>query len=110
MHATERDGKLIAHFAAQCSGLCESKMMRIRGLTTADQAGLRGHELQMDLVAVTAQFGDGERALVNAGAPARLINLVLFVTAGGMVRRFRRCPRWKRIRRIRSAVSAGAGG
>src|SRR5207253_4031407 len=104
VHATERDGKLIAHFAAQCSGLCEPKMMRIRRLTTADETGLRGHEFQVDLVAVTAQLTDGERALVNAVAPARLIALLLFRTASVVVRWLGRCRQWKGTGRVRRAV------
>ena len=46
-------------------GLREPQVMRIGGLSAADQAGLRGDELQMRLVTQPLRLGDGELALVD---------------------------------------------
>src|SRR5215471_16203939 len=65
MPAAERDGELVAHFAAERAGLGEAQVMRVGWLATANDTGLRGDKPKMLLVAVAARFGDCEDALVD---------------------------------------------
>jgi hypothetical protein len=66
MRPTKRDCEFIAHFASERPGLSKAQVMGIRRLAAADQAGLRGDEPQVLLVAVAPGFGNGEDALVDA--------------------------------------------
>ena len=45
MPATEGNGELITHLHADGAGLGKAQMVRIRRLTAADKARLRGNEL-----------------------------------------------------------------
>ena len=65
MTAAERDGELVADFEAERSGLRKPQVMRIGRLPAADEAGLRGDELQMGLVTQPLGLGDGQKALVD---------------------------------------------
>ena len=65
MAAAQRYGELVADLQADGSGLREPQVMRIGGLSAADEAGLRGDELQMRLVTQPLRLGDGELALVD---------------------------------------------
>ena len=65
MAAAEGNGELIAHLEANGSGLAEAQVMRVRRLPTTDEAGLRGHELQMRLVAQPLGLTKRERTLVD---------------------------------------------
>lgn len=65
MSAAERDGELIADFHAHGSGLSEPQMMWVGWLPSADQAGLRGYELQMGFVAQPFRLSDRQQALVD---------------------------------------------
>src|SRR5262245_12423517 len=65
MRPTERYGELIANLHPKRSGLGETQVMRIGGLTSADKTGLRCDELQMCLVTQPFGLGDGEVAFVN---------------------------------------------
>jgi hypothetical protein len=75
MPAAEGHCKLIADFQAHAARLRKSQMMRVARLSSADQAGLRCHEVEMRLVTQSLGFGDGELALVdptrNGIEPAR---------------------------------------
>jgi hypothetical protein len=70
VNTTERDRELVADLATERTRLRRTKMMGIRGLTPADQAGLRGNKLTMRSVADAARFADRQHALVDA-APGR---------------------------------------
>src|SRR4051794_29087052 len=56
MHTAERNGELVADFAAQGTGLSEAEMMGICGLPAAHEAGLRGYERQVVLVPSPARL------------------------------------------------------
>src|SRR5687768_12574543 len=61
----ERDRELVAHPATQCSWLRRSKMMRIGRLSAADQASLRGDELEVRFVALAPGLTEHENAGVS---------------------------------------------
>jgi hypothetical protein len=75
MSAAERNREFVAHLSAERAGLRESQMMGIGGLPPADEAGLRGHEPQMGLIAVTARFTNGKHALVDSVADAFAVSV-----------------------------------
>ena len=62
----QRHGKLIAHFSPERAMLREPQMMGIRGSTTANQARLFGHVLDVALVTKAAGLGMDQLALVDA--------------------------------------------
>ena len=66
VNSAERHRELIAHFAAERPRLRRAKMMGIRGLTAANEAGLRGNELTMVFVADAPRFADRKHAFVDA--------------------------------------------
>ena len=66
----ERHRELVAHLATERAGLRRAKMMGVRGLTAADQAGLRGNELTMCFVASAPRFADRKHAFVDAAPDA----------------------------------------
>ena len=66
MTPAEGNGELVTHLEANGSGLAEAQVMRVRRLPTTDEAGLRGHELQMRLVAQPLGLGQRERTLVDS--------------------------------------------
>jgi hypothetical protein len=49
--AAQWNSELVAHLAAQSFRLSKPKVMRIRGLTATNQAGLRRDEISVLLVA-----------------------------------------------------------
>ena len=67
MTPAERNGELIAHLEADSSRLGKAQVMRVRRLAATDEAGLRGHELQMRLVAQPLGLTKRERTLVDPG-------------------------------------------
>jgi hypothetical protein len=66
MQATDRNGELVAHLAAQRSPLGEPEVVGIRGPPPANQAGLAGHEFQVRPVTVPPHLSDRQYALVDA--------------------------------------------
>ena len=66
MRAAERDGELIAHFAAERPRLQVAKMMRIGLFAAADEARLLGNIAKVLPVAIAPRCGNGEHALVDA--------------------------------------------
>ena len=65
MAAAEGNGELIAHLEANGSGLRKAQVMWVRRLTATDETRLRGHELQMRLVAQPLGLAKRERTLVD---------------------------------------------
>ena len=63
--AAKRDGKLITDPTAQSARLHEPQVMRVRRAPSAHEAGLRGNDLEVRMVAVTAGFAQGERTLID---------------------------------------------
>jgi hypothetical protein len=63
MATAKRHGKFIADLHADGAGLGKAHVMRVAGLPSADKAGLRGHKLQMRLIAQSP--GLRERELVQ---------------------------------------------
>ena len=59
--------KLVADFQSNGSGLGKAQVMRIRGLSAADQARLRCDKLEMRLVASPLGFANSELAFVDFG-------------------------------------------
>jgi hypothetical protein len=57
--ATERHREFIAGLTSERPWLHVSKMMRVRWLAAANEAGLPGNKAQMLLVAIAARRGDG---------------------------------------------------
>ena len=51
MHRAQGDGKFVTYFLAKTSPLRKTDVVCVRGLATADQAGLEGNELEMRLAA-----------------------------------------------------------
>ena len=81
----QRYGELVADLAAECLKLRKPKMMRVRGLTAADQARLFGDEPDMVLVANATRFGQGEGALVDTART----RLLAWLACGRLERRRR---------------------
>ncbi len=54
MSSAQRDSELIAHLAPECTELREAKVMGIRRLPAANQAGLFGYRFDMIPVPYTA--------------------------------------------------------
>ncbi len=65
MSSAERYGEFVADLAPERPKLGKANMVRISGLSSADQAGLRRDELQVLLVANTAWLGEGQDAFVD---------------------------------------------
>ena len=65
MSTAERHGELVADLEAETAGLREAQMVGIAGLPGTDQAWLFGDELKVVLIAVAAQLGKGQHALVD---------------------------------------------
>ena len=68
MSTAERDGEFVADFAPERAMLGKANVVRICGLPSADQAGLRRDELQVVLVAKAARLGKRQDAFID---PAR---------------------------------------
>ena len=66
MRAAERDGELIAHFAAERPRLQVAKMMRIGLLAAADETRLLANIAKVVPVAIAPWCGNDEHALVDA--------------------------------------------
>jgi hypothetical protein len=60
VRTAERDRKLVADPAAQRSRLRESQVMSVRWPPSAQQARLRGYELEVRAIAVAARFAQRE--------------------------------------------------
>ena len=54
MSSAQRDSELVAHLAPECTVLREAKVMGIRGLPAANQAGSLGYRFDMMTVPYTA--------------------------------------------------------
>src|SRR5262245_53280621 len=67
MPSTERYGELIADLHPKRSGLGETQVMRIGGLTSADKTRLGRDELEMRFVSQPLGLGNSELAFVNRG-------------------------------------------
>jgi hypothetical protein len=65
MTAAQRHREFVTDLPAQRSALREAKVMSIRGLPSADQAGMGGHELDVLAIAQPARFRKREDALVD---------------------------------------------
>ena len=65
MAPAEGNGELITDLEANGSGLGKAQVMRVCGLASTDEAGLRGDELQMGLVAQPLGLSEGKKALVD---------------------------------------------
>jgi hypothetical protein len=62
------DRELIADLLCEPAWLRKTQVVRVAGLSTADEAGLFRDEPQMLLVPQPFGFGEGQHALVNTGA------------------------------------------
>src|SRR4051812_15202040 len=67
MKCAKRNGKFIAHLAAEGAGLGKPKMMRLSGIAATDSAGLRCNETQVVPIARPFGLGDRQGALVDFG-------------------------------------------
>jgi hypothetical protein len=66
MHTAEGYGEFVAGLAAERARLQVAQVMRVGGLTTADEAWLLGDSSKMLPVAIPARRGNDEGALVDA--------------------------------------------
>src|SRR5262249_21138377 len=66
MAAAERDGELIAEFAAERTRLRKSKVVGIRRLAAAHETRLLGNIAKVLPIAIAPRGGNREDALVNA--------------------------------------------
>ena len=71
MSPAERHGEFVAHLASERPGLRKSEMMGIRGLTPANQAGLRADKFEVRLVAMAPRLADRQHAFVDASPETR---------------------------------------
>src|SRR5579859_6178302 len=67
MRPAKRNCEFIADLVSKSAGLCETQVVRVAGLATADEAGLCRHKAQMLFVPQPLGFGQGQHALVDAG-------------------------------------------
>ena len=65
MSTAERDGEFVADLAPERTMLGKANVVRICGLPSADQAGLRRDELQVVLVAKAARLGIRQDAFID---------------------------------------------
>ena len=65
MDSAQRYRELVAHLESHCPWLGEFEMMRISGASSADQARLRCHELEMCFVAESTRLAERKLALVD---------------------------------------------
>ena len=65
VHATERDGELVARFTPERPRLCGPEMMGLCGLTTAKETRLLGNKAQVRLVALAIRLRDCEQASID---------------------------------------------
>ena len=66
MRAAERNGKLVAHFAAERPRLQVAKMMRIGLFAAADETRLSGNIAKVLAVSIAPRCRNHQRALVDA--------------------------------------------
>jgi hypothetical protein len=100
--AAKRDGKLITDPTAQSARLHEPQVMRVRRAPSAHEAGLRGNDLEVRTVAVTAGLAQRERALVDMPGNRVVHPLFCLSSCGRRLNLNRRkCRRWR--------LSAGLG-
>jgi hypothetical protein len=57
MAATQRHDKFVTHLASERRVLCEPQVVRIRGPTATDQAGLLGNEFDVGFVPKPTRLG-----------------------------------------------------
>ena len=69
MDAAERHRKFIAGLTAERPWLQVSKMMRVRWLAAANEAGLSGDKAQVLPIAIAPWRGNREYTLVDAAGP-----------------------------------------
>jgi hypothetical protein len=69
MDAAERHREFIAGLAAERAWLQVSKMMRVRWLAAANEAGLSGDKAQVLPIAIAPRRGNREHTLVDAAGP-----------------------------------------
>jgi hypothetical protein len=69
--SAERDGELVTDFATEGLGLREPDVVRVAGLGTAQEAGLRGNVPEVILVANPLWLLQDQGALVDRGARLR---------------------------------------
>jgi len=67
MATAERHGEFVADLDPETSGLRKAQRVGIARLPGTDQAGLPGDKAEVGLVAVAAQLGKGQHALVDSG-------------------------------------------
>ena len=68
MERAERHGELVADFQREAALLTEGEVMRLRGLSAADDTRVRRDEHQMRFVSKAALGADRKKALINPGA------------------------------------------
>ena len=65
MASAKGNGELITHFETNGAGLGKAQVMGVCGLAATNEAGLRGDELQMGLVAQPLGLSEGKKAFVD---------------------------------------------
>jgi hypothetical protein len=85
MAAAERDGELVADFAAECPALGKVQVVGVAGLAAADQAGLLRDEPEVIAVADAPWLWEGEGGFVDGLVPLTLALLGLAKPINGGV-------------------------
>ena len=67
MGSAQRYGEFVADLASHRAGLGEPQMVGVRRASPANQARLRGHELEMRLVTMPAGLADHKLAFLDLG-------------------------------------------
>jgi hypothetical protein len=65
MRSAKRHRELVADLTPHRAGLSEPQMVGVGGASAANQTRLRCHELEVDLVAMSARLADGEFAFLD---------------------------------------------
>ena len=68
MRSAERHRKFITDLLSQSARLRKTQMVRVAGLSAADEAGLSGHKAQVLLVPQPFGLRQGQHTFVDAGA------------------------------------------
>jgi hypothetical protein len=67
MGSAQGYGELVAHLTPHCAELSEPKVVGVSGASSADKTGLRCHEFEMGLIALSARLADRKLAFLNFG-------------------------------------------
>ncbi len=98
--STQRDRELIANLAPKCAALRESGVVRVRGLSTADQVRVLGDRSNVISVTNPARLRQSQYALIDPLGPRPVLWLSCMLAIMTMRCSGSRFPRPRHLRRI----------